>query len=145
MSSKIVSSWLGVRKDRADEWFTYCMAARGHITRFCAPRTFTVKRRTSCNPGPKSVMQRGRRMRRRISYYPRNLGRFVGGTDRIFSYVRKYENDPAYANNTIMSQRRDRKIPLYSSLYSAVYSRRFNVSVCLYDVLRLMLIALSVP
>jgi len=59
--------------ERQDEWFTYCMAARGHITQSCAPKTFTVKRRTSCNPGPKSVMQRGWQMRRRISYYPRDL------------------------------------------------------------------------
>lgn len=33
ITRRIVSSRLGVSKDGADEWFTCCMAARGHTTR----------------------------------------------------------------------------------------------------------------
>lgn len=78
----IVSSRLGASKDGADERvYVLHGSSRAHNT--VSPGTFTVKRRTSCNPGPKSAMQRRRRTRRRISHYPRDLGRtLVAGIDR---------------------------------------------------------------
>lgn len=109
-SSGIVSSRLGASKDGADE-VVYVLhgSSRAHNT--------VSRRELSLSNVVRHVIQGrsrrcsggggggggGFRIIRAI------LGGFVAvGTEySIFSYVHKYENDPACANNATLSQRRD--------------------------------------